>query len=57
MRKNNYDHQLIRALLALREMQDPGYDYPVVNQEVFERCSRWLDAMVPPGGYLPEDEP
>jgi len=67
MRKHNYNYnyRLINALLALHSMQDPGYDYPPAYQEVFERCSRWLDAMVPPKnkeegsrptGYLSEED-
>jgi hypothetical protein len=45
--KPNY--RLINALLALHEMQDTkGYGFENATAEMFQRCARWLDAMVPP---------
>jgi len=57
MRKHNHNYLLIHALLALHDMVDvgvPGYSDP--SAEAKQRYTRWLDALVPPGGYLPEDE-
>ena len=50
----NHNYTLIHALLALHEMQDTkGYGYENATAEIYQRCARWLDAMVPP---LSEDE-
>jgi len=39
--------RLVSAILALREMQREE-DLAWQEQEVTERCKRWLDAMLPP---------
>jgi len=49
MRHTNYNHRLVDALLTLRDMQDTrGYGFENATAEMFQRCARWLDAMVPP---------
>jgi len=49
------NQKLLEALLTLRDMHNGPYQM-CSDEEMMQRTIRWLDALVPPGGYLPEDE-